>query len=334
MTRTVRALLALALLLTLTACSGGGGDTVTIYSGRSASLVGPLLERFAEQTGISVDVRYGESAELALLIDQEGDRSPADVFYSQSPGATGFLAGDGRLAALEASTLDHVDERFRNADGQWVGVSGRQRVLVYNTDLMDEADLPGSVFDVVEEPWAGQVAIAPNNGSFQDFITAVIASEGEDTAVQLLADLAATEAPTYANNSAIVEAVSRGEVAMGLVNHYYAFRFLDEDPDLPIANHLFPGDDVGAMLIPSSVSVVQGSDQTDGARQLVEFLLSEESQRYFAEETFEYPLADEVPAVATIPPLSGLDVPVIDIDELGDGLEHTVELIRDSGLSG
>ncbi len=333
MTRSIRTLLVLVLTAALGACSSGG-DAVTIYSGRTSSLVGPLLEQFAAETGVSVDVRYGESAELALLIDQEGDRSPADVFYSQSPGATGFLAGDGRLAALQESTLDLVDPRFRNADGRWIGVSGRQRVLVYNTDLLDEADLPTAVMEVIEEPWAGQVAVAPTNGSFQDFITAVIEEEGEDTAVALLDGLAATGAPTYANNSAIVEAVGRGEVAMGLVNHYYAYRFLSEDPDLPIANHLFGGDDVGAMLIPSSVSVVEGTEQSEGARQLVEFLLSEESQRYFAEETFEYPLADDVPAASDIPPLRDLDVPVIDIDQLGSGLEHTVELIRDSGLSG
>ncbi len=334
MRRIVRPLLALGLLLMLGACSGGGADAVTIYSGRTSSLVGPLLEQFADETGISVDVRYGESAELALLIDQEGDRTPADVFYSQSPGATGFLAGDGRLAALDQSTLDLVAPRFRNAEGLWVGVSARQRVLVYNTDLLDEEDLPDSVFDVVQPEYAGQVAVAPSNGSFQDFITALIQAEGEDTAVSFLADLVATDAPTYANNSAIVEAVSRGEVPMGLVNHYYADRFLSEDPGLPIANHLFPGDDVGAMLIPSSVSVVAGSEQSDDARQLVEFLLAVEAQQYFASETFEYPLANDVPAADGIPPLSTLDVPVIDVDQLGEGLEHTVELIRDSGLAG
>jgi iron(III) transport system substrate-binding protein len=326
------ALLALAVLAA--GCGGGDGDAVTIYSGRTSNLVGPILERFAEETGISVDVRYGDSAELALLIEQEGERSPADVFLSQSPGATGYLAGTGRLARLDQGVLDLVDERFRNADGLWVGVSGRQRVLVYNTDLVDEADLPDRVEEVVEPPLAGQVAVAPSNGSFQDFITAMRVTQGEEAAAAFLRGLAEADAPTYANNNAIVEAVGRGEVPMGLANHYYLHRFLEEDPDLPAANHRFDGDDIGALLIASSASVLEGSAQADGAQQLVEYLLSAEAQAYFAEETFEYPLATGVEPPSELPPLETLEVPAFDIDELGGGLERTLELIRDSGLDG
>jgi iron(III) transport system substrate-binding protein len=326
--------LALLLALALTACGSGGGEAVTIYSGRTSNLVGPILERFAEETGISVDVRYGDSAELALLIEQEGERSPADVFFSQSPGATGYLAGAGRLAVLDDELLDRVDERFRNAAGAWVGVSGRQRVLVYNEDLVDPEDLPTSVQDVLEPPLAGQVAVAPSNGSFQDFITAMVVTEGEDVARAFLDGLVRTDAPAYANNNAIVEAVGRGEVPMGLVNHYYNHRFLAEDPDLPSRNHLFAGDDIGALLIASSVSVIEGSEQADAAARLVAFLLSEEAQRYFAEETFEYPLATGVDPAADLPPLETLDVPAFDVDDLGVGLEHTLELIRESGLAG
>jgi iron(III) transport system substrate-binding protein len=326
------ALLALAVLAA--GCGGGDGDAVTIYSGRTSNLVGPILERFAEETGISVDVRYGDSAELALLIEQEGERSPADVFLSQSPGATGYLAGTGRLARLDQGVLDLVDERFRNAEGLWVGVSGRQRVLVYNTDLVDEADLPDRVEEVVEPPLAGQVAVAPSNGSFQDFITAMRVTQGEQAAAAFLRGLAEADAPTYANNNAIVEAVGRGEVPMGLANHYYLHRFLEEDPDLPAANHRFDGDDIGALLIASSASVLEGSAQADGAQQLVEYLLSAEAQAYFAEETFEYPLATGVEPPSELPPLETLEVPAFDIDELGGGLERTLELIRDSGLDG
>ena len=332
-TRIVRVVLAAAMLLTLGACSTGGDDVVTIYSGRGSSLVNPILEQFAEETGISVEVRYGDSAELALLIQQEGDRTPADVFYSQSPGATGFLSGEGMLAPLPQETLDLVDERFRNADGLWVGVSGRQRVLVHNEDLVDPAELPESVFEILEPPLAGRVAVAPSNGSFQDFVTAMVQVEGEARTVEFLEGLVETGAPTYANNNAIVEAVGRGEVAMGLVNHYYNYRFLEEDPGLPSRNHLLAGDDIGALLIASPISVVEGTDQADEARQLVEFLLAAEAQTYFAEETFEYPLAVGVEPADGVPPLATLDVPPFDIDELGGGLEPTLELIRESGLA-
>ena len=330
-----RALLSvLALLLRAAVGCSSGPEPITIYSGRGSSLVGPVLEDFAEATGISVNVRYGDSAELALLIEQEGDRSPADVFYSQSPGATGHLAGLDRLAVLPQETLDLVDDRFRNGDGLWVGVSGRQRVLVYNADLVEEADLPSSVFEVLDPPLAGRVAVAPNNGSFQDFITAMRQVEGEDVARDFLEGLVATDAPTYANNNAIVEAVGRGEVEMGLVNHYYNHRFLAEDPDLPSRNHRLDGDDIGALLIAAPISVLEGTDQPEAARMLVEFLLSAEAQEYFATETFEYPLARGAVAAEGVPPLDTIDVPPFDIDQLGGGLDATLELIRSSGLAG
>ena len=323
---------AVALLAVLLPACGGGRDALTVYSGRTQNLIGPLLERFNEETGIPIDVRYGDTAELALLLAEEGDRSPADVFLSQSPGATEFLAADGAFATLPDDVLERADPRFRADDGTWTGVTGRQRVLVYNTDALDQADLPTSVFDVVEEPFAGRVAVAPTNGSFQDFVTALRGIAGEDAAAAWLRGLEATGAPTYANNNAIVEAVGRGEVEMGLVNHYYAERFLAEDPDLPVANHRFPGDDPGALLIASTASVLATADRSGDAQRLVGFLLDEEAQAFFAQETFEYPLAVGVPAAGDLPALEDLDVPDYDLRSLGGGFEATLELIRESGL--
>lgn len=330
--KTLRLLLAAALLATgLTACSSGR-DALTIYSGRSSSLVAPILERFSEDTGIPIDVRYGDSAELALLIEQEGDRTPADVFFSQTPGAMDFLVAAGRLGTVDQSSLDLVDEQFRSQSGAWVGISGRQRVLVYNTDMLDESDLPTSVFQVNDPEYAGRVAVAPPNGSFQDFITAMRVTEGEDVARDFLDGLVAAGAPTYPNNNAIVEAVGRGEVEMGLVNHYYNYRFLAEDPDHPTANHNFAGDDIGSLVITASAGMIAGTDQTDNAQRFLSYLLSEDAQRYFADETFEYPLASGVPSAASVPDLDTLKAPSIDEDSLGS-LQATLEMIRASGLS-
>jgi iron(III) transport system substrate-binding protein len=329
------AVLAIAVLLPLTllGCSRSR-DALTIYSGRTQNLVGPLLERFNRETGIPVDVKYGDSAELALLLAEEGDRSPADVFLSQSPGATGFLAGNGLLGRLDERLLDRVDQRFRNQEGRWVGVSARQRVLVYNAKLVRERELPDSVFDLTGARFAGKVAVAPANGSFQDFVTAMRQLEGDDTTARWLQDLARNRPRTYANNNAIVEAVSRGEVPMGLVNHYYNYRFQHENPATPSRNHYFHGGDVGALVIPSTVSVLAGSDRTDEAARFVEFLLAPQAQRYFSDETFEYPLIPGVPAAKGLPPLGSVESPSYDADDLGGGLERTVELIRSSGLDG
>jgi iron(III) transport system substrate-binding protein len=326
---------ALALLLALASAGcGGSRDALTVYSGRTQNLIGPLLERFNQETGIAIDVKYGDSAELALLLAEEGERTPADVFLSQSPGATGFLSGTGRLAQLDAGLLGKVDQRFRNADGRWVGVSGRQRVLVYNTEQVTEAELPDSVLELTDERFAGKVAVAPSNGSFQDFVTAMRQLKGEAAAEAWLKAMAANEPRTYANNNAIVEAVGRGEVEMGLVNHYYNYRFQQENPGTRSRNHRFAGDDVGALVIPSTASVLAGTDKTDEAARFVDFLLSAEAQRYFSDQTFEYPLVTGVAAAPGLPPLASLRSPAYDVDALGGGLERTVELIRSSGFDG
>jgi iron(III) transport system substrate-binding protein len=329
------AVVALTLLLALASAGcGGERDALTIYSGRTQNLIGPLLEKFNKDTGIAIDVKYGDSAELALLLDEEGERTPADVFLSQSPGATGFLAGKGRLGQLDAGVLGKVDRRFRNADGRWVGISGRQRVLVYNSEAVSEAELPDSVLDLTGDRFAGKVAVAPANGSFQDFVTAMRQLEGEKATEAWLKAMVANTPRTYANNNAIVEAVGRGEVEMGLVNHYYNYRFQQESPGTPSRNHSFAGNDVGALVIPSTASVLAGTGKSGEATRFLEFLLTEESQRYFSDQTFEYPLVAGVPAARGLPPLASLRSPDYDVDALGGGLERTVELIRASGFDG
>jgi iron(III) transport system substrate-binding protein len=323
------ALVAIAVIL-LPACSGG--SALTIYSGRDEALVGPLLEEFAETEGIQIDVRYGDSTDLALLISEEGENSPADIFFSQSPGAVGFLDDEGRLAGLESDLLDVVPREFRADDGRWLGITARQRVLVYNQDLVEEADLPRSVFDLTDRSYRGRVGLAPTNASFQDFVSVMRSQYGDDDTLTWLEAMVANDSPTYADNNSIVDAVSRGEIPMGLVNHYYNLRFLEDDPSLPSRNYNFPGSDIGSLLIPSTVSVLETTDQPDLARSFVHYLIEREQQRYFAEETFEYPLVEGVEPAAELIPLDEVARPEVDIDELGTALKRTAELIAESGL--
>jgi iron(III) transport system substrate-binding protein len=312
---------------------GSDSDRLVVYSGRTQDLIKPLLDDFSEESGIGIDVRYDDSANLALLIDEEGDASPADVFISQSPGAVGFLDAAGRLASLSDDIVDMVPEGDAAADGGWVGVSGRVRTLVYNTDLVDGADLPASVLDLTAPRYAGQVALAPTNGSFQDFVTVLRDQLGDDEAAAWLEGMAAGDPPTFGDNTAIVEAVSRGEVPMGLVNHYYAFRAKAEDPGLPIENHYFPDGDLGSTLLVTGASVIAGSDLEDEAEQFVEFLLGAEAQRYFSDETFEYPLVAGATVNPALPPFDEISATRVDLDELGGGLERTTEMIDESGLN-
>ena len=322
-------------LLAVSACSSdSGAASVTIYSGRTENLIGPILEEFAAETGINVAVNYGQSADLALLITEEGDQTPADVFLSQSPGAVEFLDEAGRLAVLPDDVLSLVPESVQDSDGRWIGFSGRQRVLVYNSNLVDPADLPSSVFELGDSRWSGQLGIAPPNGSFQDFVTAMRATVGDDTTSDWLESLAANDVQTYPNNNSIVAAVGRGEIEVGLVNHYYNYRFVAEDPDHAGLNHQFAIDDPGSVLIVTGAAVIEGTENSEEAQQLIEWLLSESAQRFFADETFEYPLAPGIEPAADIPPAEFSSVGTIDFGSLGDGLEGTRRLIADAGLEG
>jgi iron(III) transport system substrate-binding protein len=328
---------AVALLLVavavLPACSSDGTGRLVIYSGRTRNLIDPLLQQFSEETGIAIDVVYDDSANLALAIDEEGDNTPADVFLSQSPGATGYLETKGRLAALPDDVLALVPAELEASDESWIGLSGRVRTLVYNTDLVDPADLPASILDLTGPEFAGRVAVAPTNGSFQDFVTAMRFELGEDVAEGWLAGMADNDSPTYSNNLAIVQAVGRGEVPMGLVNHYYLHRQLAEDPDLAAANHFFPSGDMGSLLIVTAASIIEGTNRSEEAERFLEFMLGAEAQRFFADETFEYPLAAGVEPSGGVPPLSEISTTSVDLDELGGGLKRTTELIEQSGLS-
>ena len=246
--------------------AAANGTPLTIYTGRTESLVGPLLEEFSEENDVAIDVRYGDTNDLALLIGTEGDRSPADVYWGQSPGRDRLPGREGAARAAPGRTCaPWCSEEFADSDGRWVGTSGRQRVLVYNADEVAEADLPDSVFDLTGPAYRGKVGLAPTNGSFQDFITAMRDLEGEEVAAKWLKDMKANDAQTYANNNAIVEAVGRGEIPFGLVNHYYNHRFLAEDPSLPSRNHEFAAGDIGALVIPSTASVLAASDKPEEA---------------------------------------------------------------------
>lgn len=314
----------------LAAC-GGGGDELTIYSGRELSLIEPILEDFAEETGIDIAVRDGTTADLALQIDNEGDRSPADVFLSQSPGAVQYLDERGRLAELPQPILDRVAEADRAADGRWVGVTGRVRTLVYNTDLVEEADLPASVLDVVDPRYAGMLGVAPGNASFQDFVTGLRGELGDAEALAFLEGIVANDPTVYPNNVSILDAVNRGEVAMGLINHYYWFEAAADDPDQPSALHFFDDGDLGSMLLVTAASVLDTTDQREEAERLVEYLLGEAAQRYFAEVTLEYPLARGASPVEGLFPLDEIVSARVDLQELGS-LDRSIELIDQSGL--
>jgi iron(III) transport system substrate-binding protein len=311
---------------------GGDSGSLTIYSGRTQSLVEPLLEQFSEDTGIEIRVRYGDTAELAATILEEGDNSPADVFFAQDAGALGALVEENRLAAIPERFLERVPERLRSPDGHWVGVSGRVRVVAYNTNELSEGDLPDSILDFTDPKWKGRIGWAPTNGSFQAFVTGLRVLEGEDGARDWLRGIKANDPKDYPNNVAVVDAVGNGEVDVGFVNHYYLLRFIDEQgEDFPARNYYFGGGDPGALINVAGLGVLTTSDHESQAHRFIDYMLSKSAQEYFSQETFEYPLIEGVEPSEGLRPLAELEQPDIDLSDLSD-LRGTLDLLRETGV--
>ena len=304
---------------------------LTVYSGRNEAFVEPVVEAFTAETGLEVEVRYGDTAELAATILEEGPNSPADLFLAQDAGALGALAQAGLFTELPTETLQKVEPRFRSADGLWVGVTGRARVLAYNTAAYTPETLPASIFDLTDEAYRGRVGWAPSNGSFQAFVTAMRELEGEDRTREWLEGMLANDVQTYSDNSSQLEALGRGEIDLGLVNHYYLFQFLAEQgEDFPVRNHFFSDADLGSFVNVAGAGILGTTDQPDEAQQFVDFLLSETAQRHFADNVYEYPLVSGVPASDQLPALSELETPDLDLSNIDD-LEGTLELLSEVG---
>jgi len=321
--------LIVALAIGLTACAQGG-ETLTIYSGREETLVGPIIEQFQKATGINVAVKYGSSAALALTILEEGENSPADLYYGSDPGSLGALSH--LFTRLPDGILGRVAESLRSPEGIWVGLSGRARVIVYNTEKVKPEDLPDSIFGFTDPVWKGRIGWATTNGSFQSMVTAMRLLWGEQKTSQWLEGIQANNPKMYPKNTPIVAAAGAGEIDVGFVNHYYLYRFLQEQGEsFPARNYYLKGGDPGATMLVSGAGILTTSKNKEAAEQFLEFMLSTVSQQYFASQTYEYPLVEGVKTHREIMPLDQIELPDIDLSRLTD-IEGTLALLRETGV--
>lgn len=335
--RTVAALAIVVMTATtLAGCSSGGGGELVVYSGRNQNLIGPLLERYAEESGVDVRVKYAETGETLATLLEEGDNTRADVFISQDAGALGLLADRGMFEALPEELLEPVQEGFSDDQRRWAGLTARVRVIAYNTERVSEADVPDSVFGVLDPKWKGRVGYPPTNASFIAFVSALRVEFGDDRAREFLEGLKANDAQRLDNNVLVLNAIANGELDLGLVNHYYLYSEIKEQgEEVPVANHYpgLDGDGEGTFVNLSGVAILKGTDQQDAARDFVEFLLSDEAQQYFRDETTEYPTSKRVEPIDELPPLGSFRTLDVDPVKIGEELESTVQMIKDVGLT-
>lgn len=306
---------------------------ITLYSGRGESFVQPIIEQFERDTGLKVNVRYGGTPELALLIQEEGRRSPADLFWGQDAGAMGALANAGLLATLPESLYNELPDIYTSETGQWVATSGRARVIAYSTTRVDEAEIPESVFDLVRPEFKGRVAMPPTNGSFQSFVTAMRVMHGDERTLEWLKGMAANDIVTFRNNTTAVQGIADGEADFALVNNYYLPRFVSADADYPVAQTFFAAGDVGNLVNVAGIAVLNSSRNQENAQKLVGFLLQPSAQQYFTQEANEYSVT---PSAVSNPLLTDVNLvleraPQMDLDTLAD-LEGTLRLMREAGL--
>ncbi|MDQ3577021.1 MAG: iron ABC transporter substrate-binding protein [Actinomycetota bacterium] len=334
--------LAVLLCAVLAGCGGGsteaetGGPALTIYSGRNEALVKPLLDKAQQALGadVKLDVRYGDTAALAGQLAEEGDASPADVFFAQDAGALGTLATAGRFEPLPQAVLAAAPEQWRATDGTWVSTSLRARVIAYDPKQVSQTDLPTGIDDLVDPKWKGKVGFAPSNASWQAFVTSIRVLRGEDGAKLWLEKFKANEPQKYDSNGKIRDAVDEGKVPLGLINHYYWFEKAAKvgADKMNVQLHYIKGDDPGALVNAAGVGVLKSSENKELAAKFAEFLLSADAQQYFADTTAEYPVRDGVSSTKhKLVPLSELQPPNLKLADL-QSLPKTADLLRQVGL--
>jgi iron(III) transport system substrate-binding protein len=292
-------------------------EQIILYSGRNENFVEPLIDAFTAATGIEVVVRYGDgTSDLAAILLNEGDATDADLFWAQDPAWIGAIGDAGLLSTLPSDVLDLVDPAYRDGDGEWVGVTARSRVMVYNRDLVSAEELPDTVTELTDPVWRGRIGIAPTNASFVAFVSAMELVDGPEATLAWLEGMAANDVATFSGNGAIVNAVIAGDLDAGLVNHYYLLQAMAERGEVPASNHFLAAGDPGSLVMATGVGVLHPSDHKQAAVEFIRYLLSEDAQAHFVVDLFEYGLIEGAPT-----PEGQLE------------LDSSVDLIARAGLS-
>lgn len=322
---------ALALPL-LSACGGSDGPSIVVYNAQHEQLISEIVPMFEKETGIDVQLRSGDDLELANQIVQEGKASPADVFLTENSPAMSLVDNAGLLAKVGTAATSNIPSRYVPSDGDWTGFLARSTVLAYNTDEVQESQLPSSLMDLAQPQWAGKVAYSPTGADFQAIVSAILQLKGEAATKAWLEGIEAN-GTAYDGNNVVLEAVNSGEAETGILYHYYWARDRQESGDNSdhSALHYFTDEDPGAFVSVSAAGVLASSDHQADAQRFVDFLTSLPAQKAMAQSyALEYPLNPQAPQPAGVEPFDQLQPPRIDLAALNSA--KVVELMQETGL--
>jgi iron(III) transport system substrate-binding protein len=321
------------------ATGGAGSQSITLYNGQHQQTANALVTAFEKQTGITVNIRNADEGSLANLIAVQGQNSPADVIYAENSPALEFLQGKGLLAATDPATLKQTPSQYNSPLHQWVGVSARVSVLIYNPALIAKSQLPSSVLQLADSKYQGKLALAAGETDFQPIVTSVLKTYGQAKALQWLQGIKANAAGhLLPDNETLVNDVNRGTVAFGVIDQYYWYRLRAQDGAAAMRSQLayFAPRDPGYVLDVSGAAVLKSSKHQAAAQKFLAFLVSKQGQQIIgqsstAAQSFEYPLASGVTSSAPETPFGQLQPNPITIGDLGDG-STAIALLRQAGL--
>jgi iron(III) transport system substrate-binding protein len=321
-------------IVPIAGCGGSSsGGSLTLYSSQHEPMTEALVKGFEEENGAEVQVRYGEDEGLASQIEQEGDASPADVVLTENTPPLELLAEKELLSKVDSSTLDEVPSQYNSPSGHWVGVAARETVMVYNPKLIAADELPASILDLAKPEWKGKLAIAPSEPDFVPIVSAIEKLDGEAAAKSWLEGFAAN-AKHYNDNEGIIAAVDSGQIAAGIINHYYWYEAVAEEgkDKVPSKLHYFGHEDPGALVNISGAGALASSGGPELAQEFLAYLVSEEGQSAITHSgDWEYPLNSAVAPPPGLKPFDSLEPPKVGPADLGDG-SKPVELMQEVGL--
>jgi iron(III) transport system substrate-binding protein len=315
--------------------SSGSGRSITLYNGQHVQTTDALVAAFERETGIAVKVRSNDEDTLTDEIVTEGSNSPADVVYTENSPALEYLQGRGLLSPVDPATLAAVPRRYSSPQGDWLGVSARVSVLIYNPSLIAASQLPHTVMELADPKYAGKLAFAAGETDFQPIVTSVVRTYGHAAALQWLEGIKANAGSRiYPDNETISSEVNRGAVAFGVINQYYWYRMKAELGAGSIHSKIayFAPRDPGYVIDVSGAAILKSSTHQGAAQKFLAFLAGRRGQEIIAHSlSFEYPLLPGVRTAAPETPFGKLQPNSITIPQLGDG-STAIGLLREAGL--